>query len=222
MIVRDDSYMVASKTVFPEGWSEHLYPEWAAIRLLRHTPDQLRGQGTEPHYHDCDEFWHFTSGYGEAWLDGQLYEITPNTTVYTPMGVVHRFQMFTDFDTVDAPTLHEGRKRRRGHLIVDGDGIPTPTAAGFVVAGDHNNRPFPDRGPRCPLAELRTVAGTAGEPEEVQLSANEHWVILNGAAQLVLEETEFELSEGDVALLKSGLSRRISFSAGARAVVARE
>ena len=187
LISKNDNYMVASKSVFPAVWNELLYPEWAKIRLLRHTPNQQRGDGVEPHYHDCDEYWHFISGYGEAWLDGQLYEITPNTTVYTPMGVVHRFQMFTDFDTVDAPTLHEGRKRRSGHLLVELDGASTPTATGFVVAGGRNNGSFPDRGPRCPLTELRTVAGADDEPEEGQLSANEHWVVLNGTARLTLE-----------------------------------
>ena len=222
MIFSDASYMVVSKNVFPSAWDEHLYPEWAKIRLLRHTPAQRQGNGVEPHYHDCDEYWHFITGYGEAWVDGQLYEITPNTTVYTPMGVVHRFQMFTDFDTVDAPTLHEGRKRRSGHLIVKDDGIPTPTASGFVVAGACNDGSFPDRGPRSPLSELRTIAIPSDSTEEEQLSSNEHWVILEGAAHLTLEATEFELLEGDVALLKSGLFRRISFSSGARAVVARE
>ena len=222
MIVRDDNYMVVSKNVFPAAWDEHLYPEWAAIRILRYTPEQRKGQGVEPHYHDCDEYWHFTSGYGEAWLDGQVYEITPNSAVYTPMGVVHRFQMFTDFETVDARTAFEGPKGRSGHLIVKDDGIPTPTADGFVVAGGLNNGSFPDRGPRCPLTELRTVAGNDSEPEEGKLFANEHWVVLNGTARLILEDTEFQLSQGDVALLKSGLSRRIRFSSGASAVVARE
>ncbi len=222
MIFSDASYMVVSKNVFPSAWDEHLYPEWAKIRLLRHTPAQRQGNGVEPHYHDCDEYWHFITGYGEAWLDGQLYEITPNTTVYTPMGVVHRFQMFTDFDTVDAPTLHEGQRRQRGHLVVKDDGIPTPTAPGFVVAGTSNDCSFTDRGPRSPLSELRTITIPSGETEEGQLSTNEHWVVLEGAAHLTLEEMEFELSEGDVALLKSGLNRRMRFTAGTRAVVARE
>ncbi len=222
MILSADNYMLVSKNVFPSEWDEHLYPDWAKIRLLRHTPDQRQGNGVEPHYHDCDEYWHFITGHGEAWLDGQLYEITPNTTVYTPMGVVHRFQMFTDFDTVDAPTLHEGRKRRIGHLIVKDDGIPIPTADGFVVAGASNNQSFPDRGPRSPLSELRTIAIPGDEPEEGQLAVNEHWVVLEGTVHLSLDGTDFELSEGDVALLKSGLFRRISSSAGARAVVARE
>ncbi len=73
------------------------------------------GAGAEPHYHDNDEFWLFTKAHGEVVLDGQVYEVTPNTLVNTPMGPVHHFQMFTEYEVVPAITRLE-RARRPGHL----------------------------------------------------------------------------------------------------------
>ena len=48
------------------------------------------------HYHDCDELWLFADARGEVWLDGEVYSMTPGTAVYTPMGTVHRFQLFEE------------------------------------------------------------------------------------------------------------------------------
>ena len=56
-------------------------PEWTAIGTFIHHPLEKRGAGVEPHYHDADEVWIFRSGDGEAWIDGKVYEVTPNTTV---------------------------------------------------------------------------------------------------------------------------------------------
>ena len=76
------------------------------------------GGGAEPHYHDADEVWIFASGHGEAWVDGTTYDVTPNTAVYTPMGTVHRFQMFTDFYNASVVTRLE-RQKRADHLLVE-------------------------------------------------------------------------------------------------------
>src|SRR5215471_11246946 len=129
MIVLARDYAIVSKST---PWDEDLYPEWARIRLFRHTPNQRTGHGVEPHYHDCDEFWLFVSGRGEAWLDRESFPVSPNTVIYTPMGTIHRLQMFSDFETVDAVNRHEGQTRRT-HIRVDEHGPPVPTAPGFWV-----------------------------------------------------------------------------------------
>src|SRR5688500_10869542 len=108
MIVETENYAVISRQT---PWRQDLFPAWVGIDRLRYFPGQRKGAGVEPHYHDCDEFWLFISGRGEAWLDDEVHEIAPRTVVYTPMGIVHRFQMFTEFDNIDAGTRHERQKR---------------------------------------------------------------------------------------------------------------
>ena len=61
----------------------------------RYDPEP-KGSGVEPHYHDGDEFWLFAEGKARCGWAAGCTPITPNTAVYTPCGVVHRFQMFTD------------------------------------------------------------------------------------------------------------------------------
>src|SRR5207245_1762098 len=142
-------------------WEQGIYPSWAAMSYLAPKPNQLKGAGVEPHYHDNDEIWLFTAGRGEVWLDERSFPVTPNTLVYTPMGVVHRFQMFTDFANVPIVTPLE-RQKRAGHLLVETDGPPEPTVPGFVISGDQNVGPFAARGTRCPFSEIRTLDLPAG------------------------------------------------------------
>ena len=176
----------------------------------------------EPHYHDNDEFWLFTAGRGEVWLDGQRFEITPNTVVYTPMGVVHQFQMFTDYENNAIVTRLE-RQKRPTHVLVEEAGPPVPTVPGFVVPGDRNSGDFPNRGTRCPLREMRLIAFDAGESvDESCLSHNEHWLVMGGSLHLTIDGLRIELSQGEVALLRAGAVRRIQSAEAARAVLARE
>ena len=226
MIIRTSYYMIADSRVnngVDTYWNQEWFPEWANTRTFIHIPDQKRGYGPEPHYHDMDEFWLFiTNGRGEAWLDGATFEVTHNTAVYTPMGVIHRFQMFTDFATASVVTRLE-RQKRPAHILVEEDGPPVPTIPGFVIPGGSNTGPFPNRGPRCPLSELRLVTFGAGEGlGETELSLNEHWLVVNGTVQLAVDGLEVELSQGDLALLRAGAVRRIHSHEGGCVALARE
>ena len=226
MIVRTSNYMIVDGKVNGSGdvyWNQEWFPEWAATRTFMHSPDQKRGYGPEPHYHDMDEFWLFiTEGQGEAWLDGVTFDLIHNTVVYTPMGVVHRFQMFAGFGTASIITRLE-RQKRPTHILVEQDGPPIPTIPGFVIPGGSNTGPFRDRGPRCPLSELRLVTFAAGEGlGESELSLNEHWLVVDGALQLAVNGLEVELSPGDLALLRAGAVRRIGSDEGGQVALARE
>ena len=145
MIIRDSNYMIISENSNNIYWEQGVYPDWTALSAFRDFPNQRIGTGVEPHYHDNDELWLFTAGRGEVWLDEQRFEITPNTMVYTPMGVVHRFQMFTDYGNNAIVTRLE-REQRPTHIRVEEAGVPLPTVPGFVIPGDRNNGPFPNRG----------------------------------------------------------------------------
>ena len=155
MIIREGNYSIVSRNSNNVYWEEGLYPDWAAINTFRDYPHEPPGRGVEPHYHDGDEFWLFTSGRGEVWLGGKSFEITPNTAVYTPMGVVHRLQMFTGFDNVALVTRLE-RHKRTEHILVEEEGPPVPTVPSFVVPGASNNGPIGDRGER--LSAVRAAA----------------------------------------------------------------
>ncbi len=222
MILDGANYHIRSNNSNVHYWEQDVYPRWTPMRVFRPIPDQKRGAGVEPHYHDNDEFWFFTSGYGEAWLNDKVYKITPNTIVYTPMGVVHRFQMFTEFDNLAIITPVE-RQRRGGHLLVEVDGPPEPTVDGYVVPGDINTGPVANRGPRNPLSELRTVELVAGEGlPEGRLATNEHWAVIGGSLHVAVDGVEADLSYGDIALLRAGAVRTIRADAGARVVLGRE
>lgn len=204
-------------------WEQDVFPDWTALNCYRHYPDGAIGTGVEPHYHDNDELWLFTSGRGEVWLDGVRHEITPNTLVYTPMGCVHQFQMFTPYENNAIVTRLE-RKRRPLHLTVAEYGPPEPTVPGFVVSGDRNTGPITDPGTRCPIAEWRLQRN-----EDVNvlgatvLSRHEHWMVLSGTLQLEMEGRSVSLEPGDIALLRAGVTRLASMQDyGARAVVVRE
>jgi mannose-6-phosphate isomerase-like protein (cupin superfamily) len=97
MIINHDNYMILSansNTPFWEHWEAEPYPAWAALTGIAYVATIGIGEGIEPHYHDCDEFWLFGAGQGEGWMDTHPYEVTPNTAVYNAMGVIHRFNSF--------------------------------------------------------------------------------------------------------------------------------
>ena len=222
MIIRSDRYFVVSENSNRRYWGEELYPTWTAVNGMHCHPQQMRGTGVEPHYHDCDEIWLYASGHGEVWLDGRVCEITPNTFVYTPRGVVHRFQMFAEYENNSLLTCLEGSKRRK-HILFEEDGPPEPTVAGFVVPGAINVGPFPDPGTRCPLSEMRLVVfGGSGGVEADRLAVNEHWALREGSLQLTVDGLDVELAAGDLAMLRAGAVRSLSSDTGARVVLARE
>ena len=222
MIIENQHYMIRSGNSNNIYWEQGIYPDWTALSAFRHFPDQQIGTGVEPHYHDNDELWLFTAGKGEVWLNDQRFEITPNTIVYTPMGVVHRFQMFTGYENNAIVTRLE-RQKRPTHILVEESGPPIPTVPGFVVPGESNSGPIPNRGSRCPLSEWRVVTFSAGEEiDEEPLTCNEHWLIVNGTINLTVDGLELELSGEDLAMLKAGAARQIHSPEGARAVLARE
>lgn len=222
MIIENQHYTIRSGNSNNIYWEQGIYPDWTALNAFRHYPDQRIGTGVEPHYHDNDEMWLFTAGHGEVWLDDQRFEITPNTLVYTPMGVVHRFQMFTGYENNAIVTQLE-RQKRPTHILVEESGPPVPTVPGFIVPGESNTGPIPNRGSRCPLSEWRAVTFSAGEEiDEEPLTCNEHWLIVNGTIDLTVDGLEIELSSEDLAMLKAGAVRKISSAEGARAILARE
>jgi mannose-6-phosphate isomerase-like protein (cupin superfamily) len=54
------------------------------------------------------------------------------------------------------------------------------------------------------------------------LSANEHWIVLEGAVLLHVEALDVDLGAHDLALLRAGARRRLTASSGARLALARE
>ena len=222
MIIENQHYMIRSGNSNNIYWEQGIYPDWTAVSAFRHFPDQQIGTGVEPHYHDNDEMWLFTAGQGEVWLDDQRFEITPNTLVYTPMGVVHRFQMFTGYENNAIVTQLE-RQKRPIHILVEESGPPVPTVPGFIVPGDSNTGPIPSRGARCPLSEWRAVTFQRGESiAEAPLTCNEHWLVVGGTIQLTVDGLELDLSSEDLAMLKAGAVRKVNSAEGARVVLARE
>ena len=222
MIIKNENYWIISRNSNSDYWGQDASPQWTAIGSFIYHPSQTKGAGVEPHYHDADEIWMFGCGCGEVWVDGQSYEVTPNTGVYTPMGSVHRFQMFTDFYNASVVTRLE-RQKRADHLLVESDGNPVPTVPGFVVAGDENVGPIPDRGTRCNFTELRTVQLEPGNGlEPSRLDANEHWLVTSGTLCLTVDGLGVELSAGDVAMMRAGALRAISCAASAQTFLARE
>ena len=222
MIIRNSQYVILSQSSNTHYWEQDVYPEWTPFAIIRHFPEQRIGSGVEPHYHDCDETWLFSAGHGEVWLEDERYPITPNTLVYTPMGVVHHFQMYSNGENNAFVTRMERRKRAT-HILVEEQGPPEKTVPGFVVAGDSNTGPLQNPGSRCPFTELRMLKLNAGEGEaEAQLPSNEHWLVLDGTLHLEVDQREVELYQGDVALLRAGLVRRAWANAATRVILMRE
>ena len=222
MIVATDRCEIRSLNDNLTYWEQGIFPDWTALNAYRHFPLGAPGTGVEPHYHDNDEMWLFAAGRGEVWLDGQHYEITPNTMVYTPMGCVHRFQMFTPYENhAIVPRLE--RQKRPIHITVEEHGPPEPTVPGFVVSGADNTGPIADPGPRCPLSEWRMLALADGEGlAEETLAANEHWLVMSGAIELTLDDRSVRLAPEDIALLRVGIRRQLTACSDARVIVARE
>ena len=222
MIIENQHYMIRSGNSNNIYWEQGIYPDWTALSAFRHFPNQRIGTGVEPHYHDNDEIWLFTAGRGEVWLDDQRFEITPNTLVYTPMGVVHRFQMFTDYENNAIVTRLE-RQKRPIHILVEEVGPTGPDRSGVYRSGESNTGPIPNRGSRCPLSEWRVVTFNPGDGiNEATLTCNEHWLVVGGTINLTVDGLEIELSNEDLALLKTGAVRKVSSAEGARVILARE
>lgn len=219
MIISTENYMIRSRNANDIYWEQGVYPAWTALSAYRHFPNGMPGTGVEPHYHDNDEMWLFTNGYGEVWLDGQRYDITPGTMVYTPMGSVHRFQMFTPYENNAIVTRLE-RGQRPVHLTVEPYGPPEPTVPGFIVPGAINTGPIADPGARCPLSEWRTMKLDGGE--ETLLAVNEHWLVMVGTVTLHIDGWSIQLTAHEVALLRAGVRRWLSSHDGAQVLVARE
>ena len=222
MIISTDQYMVRSQNANLIYWEQDIYPAWTTLGSYRHFRNGEQGSGVEPHYHDGDEIWLFTSGRGEVWLDDTKYDITPNTMVYTPMGCIHRFQMFTSYENSAIVTQLE-REQRPIHITIEEHGPPVPTVHGFTIPGEDNTGPIPDPGSRCPLSEWRMMTlGRGEEIDKTTLDNNEHWVVMTGAIILQIDRWEVELSSDDVALIRGGTRRRICTQEGAELIVARE
>ena len=222
MILRGPNFQVISKNSNAEYYSGGFYPEWTPLAGIHDMAVRPMGSGVEPHYHDNDEFWFWATGYGEVWVDGKNMPVGPNSVTYTPMGTVHKFLMHSDFEVV-AVITRPGRKLRSKHILVSEDGQPESTVPGFVVPGSHNNGPFPVRGPRCPLSELRLLdLAPGGRIHPTLTGANEHWLVLSGAVQLAVDGREIELHQSDLALLKAGASREINALRDTRLVLVRE
>ena len=223
MVIEETRYMIRSLNSNQSYWEQGVFPEWTALNCYRHYPDGGIGNGVEPHYHDNDELWLFTTGRGEVRLDGVRHEITPNTLVYTPMGCVHQFQMFTPYENNAIVTRLE-RAGRPLHLTVEEYGPPEPTVPGYVVPGSTNTGPIGEPGPRCPISEWRLQHyDEVNAQVDAVLRRNEHWMVLSGAVRLALNGREVTLAPGDIALLRAGIARRLSAEdRSTRAVVVRE
>ncbi len=210
MIITTDRYQIRSASSNEyDYWAQDVFPSWMGLTRFHPNPRRGPGHGVEPHYHDGDEIWLFTVGRGEIWLDDKIYPITPNTIIYTPMGVVHRFQMFTDVENVDILGPLE-RQKRGIHILVDVHGPPEPSVSGFTVPGAENTGPIKNRGTRCPLSELRLVTWSAGEGIEVgQLPRNEHWAVVRGRVEVQVDDLTVELTNGDLALMRAGATRSL-------------
>ena len=223
MVIDNPRYMIRSLNSNQTYWEQGVFPEWTALNCYRHYPDGEIGTGVEPHYHDNDEIWLFTAGRGVVWLDGVRHEITPNTLVFTPMGCVHQFQMFTAYENNAIVTRLE-RAGRPLHLTVEEYGPPEPTVPGFVVPGCMNTGPIRNPGPRCPIAEWRLQrVGDIHALHSEALGQNEHWMVLEGVLQLKVGGFGMSLHPGDIALLRVGANRQL-YAEGetTRVVVVRE
>jgi mannose-6-phosphate isomerase-like protein (cupin superfamily) len=187
-------FFAISTSSIRDYWDDEVLPAWARLRTIAYCADQIAGYGAEPHFHDNDEFWFFTSGgRGEAWLDGERYEVGPNTIIYTPMGAVHRFQMFEPFTIVGIRSRLEG-KRRKAHLHPPEDGLPVPTDRGLVVPGEANTGPIVDAPARCPVRETRVVPVGPGAPFEVHADSVVYILAVEGTIRTTIDGLALELT----------------------------
>jgi len=196
----------------PAYWDDDVYPEWTVLRLFRYFPGQVIGAGVEPHYHDCDEIWLFIDGVGEAWLDGEPQVVKPGTFVFTPQGVVHRFQMFSDFRNAALRTRLVGQ-RRGVHLIPETHGAPVKTGDGLVVPAEAGTGPIVHPQDRFPLSELRVSRGAAAAALET-ISSTEYWLAIDGRLSVDVDGTTIQLASGDLAILRAGATRSVAGEPG--------
>jgi mannose-6-phosphate isomerase-like protein (cupin superfamily) len=232
MILATDSCFAVSTSSSRDYWDDDLYPEWASLRNVTYCPDQYTGYGAEPHYHDNDEFWFFTAGEGEAWMDGACSPVTPNTIVYTPRGVVHRFQMFTEFATVGIRTRMTGLKRP-AHLHPREDGVPVASAPGLVVPGAENTGPLAIQHPTCPVRELRLLTFAAAEDLEWTASSTEYLLAVHDVAGVQVDELALRLAStqrhyhtygagGDLLIIRAGCHVQLHTTPQTRLLIGRE
>jgi mannose-6-phosphate isomerase-like protein (cupin superfamily) len=232
MIIETDSCFALSTLSARDYWDDDVHPKWAKLSAVTYCPGQHMGHGVEPHYHDNDEFWFFTAGYGEAWMDGECSPVTPNTIVYTPRGVVHRFQMFTEFATVGIRTRMTGQ-RRAAHLRVPEDGIPTPSAPGLVVPGEENTGPIAVQHPTCPVRELRLLTSEAAEDVQWTTSSTEYILAVHDTALVRVNGLGFELAStqrnyhtngpgGDLLIIRQGSRVELRTNPGTHVLLGRE
>lgn len=214
MRFESNTYVVLSREENnPAYWDDEVYPDWATLKLFRYFPDQRIGCGVEPHYHDCDEIWMFIDGRGEAWLDGQSHAVEPGTFVFTPRGVVHRFQMFSDFRNCALRTELVG-KRRPIHIIPEEHGAPEKSGDALVVPVAAGTGRIQDASDRFPLAELRVSRGEA-RVDRSTVEATEYWLAIDGRLTLEVNGTRLSLGTGDLAILRRGAERSVLGDAAA-------
>ena len=218
-------------------WLPEQYPRWGELNALVPLLGRGRGTGAEPHFHDGHEYWLFLDGLGEAQLGSRLWEVTPNTVVYTPPGVIHRHQMFTPFSVVAAVSRLVGL-RRPGHLqlfdgrrgLTVGCEVPsdpdahlyvpvadqideTAVGEGFAVPGDANTGPFsPDCG--GPLSQLRSYAADAPTASFLVSGVPEFLTVASGSVTLQHEHGRLSVSRGDVVILKPGTAVELTADIG--------
>jgi mannose-6-phosphate isomerase-like protein (cupin superfamily) len=196
------------------------YPEWTILKLFRYYPDQKIGAGVEPHYHDMDEFWLFIDGRGEAWLDGVVHPVNPGTFVFTPRGVLHRFQMFTNFRNCAIATPHVGDKHKK-HLVPEVDGPPIKSGEGMVVPAEESRGAIDNPTGRFPLTELRVVRDRSSAANAT-IDATEYWLSLDGFLKVDVDGVNVRLGTGDLAILRGGARRSVTATDAAVYAFARE
>ena len=131
--------------------------------------------------------------------------------------------MSAPYENTAIVTPMEGQKRA-AHLQVGPDGVPMPTAEGFVVPGCENSGPFADPGERCPLSEFREISFAAGDrlTAAAAIEKNEHWIVSEGGIELTVDGTLVSLAEQDVVLMRAGAAREVRAQADGRVVLVRE
>ncbi len=75
-----------------------------------------RGETTESHFHDCDEWWFITRGRALVAIEGEEHEVGPGDMIYTPAGEDHEIiEVYQALEGVyiEGPLVGE---QRRGHL----------------------------------------------------------------------------------------------------------
>jgi len=202
--------------------------------------------GPEPHFHDGDEYWLFLYGLGEIGLGSMRTELRPNTVVYTPAGVVHRFQTHTPAQVVAAVGPLRGQERP-GHLwLFDPERGKWPPPApspyntdiqmvsdtvdieargvGFVVDGGINDRRHAWDSTNGPLRELHCVQGSELDELREPWAAQdtEFLLVAAGTVQVEHDGIKLELLPGDEVVVRGGTETCLQASRDAVVVRASE